>query len=136
MLLGIIFNSFLLWTKFTYHYIISMKAGDKMNTVIGKNIRKFRTEKGLSLEKLAEISSTSSNHLGLIERGVKIPGLNTLEKISKSLDVSIIDILHDSITETKNDTIRKILLKLDTMSSRELESIYLIINEVDKYKNL
>ena len=105
-----------------------------MNMDIGKNIRKFRTDKGLSLEKLAEISLISSNHLGLIERGVKIPGLDTLEKISNSLGVSIIDLLHDSLNDNKNDTIKKILLKLNAMNSKELESIYLIITEIDKWK--
>ena len=61
-----------------------------MRMNIGKNIRKFRTDKGLSLEKLAEISSISSNHLGLIERGVKIPGLDTLEKIAGSDRKSVV----------------------------------------------
>ena len=103
-----------------------------MSVDIGNNIRKFRTERGLSLEKLAEISSISSNHLGLIERGIKTPGIDTLKKISKSLNVSLIDILHDF--ENKNDTIKKILLKLNTMNSKELESIYTIINEVYKWK--
>ena len=105
-----------------------------MSVDIGKNIRKLRTNKGLSLEKLAETSSISSNHLGLIERGVKIPGLDTLEKIAESLNISIIDILHNF--ENKNDTVKKILLKLNKMDSKELESIYTIINEVERWKDL
>lgn len=45
-------------------------------TSIGKNLRKFRTEKRMMQETLAEKANLSSNYIGMIERGENtIPSL-------------------------------------------------------------
>ena len=42
---------------------------DELSFEIGKNIRKYRKLKGLTLEKLAEVLETETNYLGQCERG-------------------------------------------------------------------
>lgn len=48
---------------------------------IGINIRKFRTEKKLRQEDLAERAGLSANYIGMVERGEKIPSLESFISI-------------------------------------------------------
>ena len=59
-------------------------------TSIGKNLRKFRTEKRMMQETLAEKANLSSNYIGMIERGEKIPSLASLIRLANALDVTAI----------------------------------------------
>ena len=63
---------------------------------LGSRIRKSRKAAGVTQEKLGELCSLSAAHIGHIERGSRIPSLETLYKISLSLGVSIDELLSDS----------------------------------------
>ena len=54
---------------------------------IGRNIRKYRLMKKLRQEDLAEKADLSINYIGAIERGEKIPSLETLIVIINALGV-------------------------------------------------
>ena len=56
---------------------------------LGKKIRSVRQAKGLTQERLAELSDVSLNFIGLTERGVNMPSVMTCEKIARSLDVTL-----------------------------------------------
>ena len=49
---------------------------------IGKNIRKFRVANHLRLEDLAEKVGLSVNYVGALERGEKLPSLETFINIA------------------------------------------------------
>lgn len=66
----------------------------KLDT-IGKNIRKFREIKKLRQEDLAEKTDLTTNYIGMIERGEKIPSLETFINILNSLGVSADMVLSD-----------------------------------------
>jgi transcriptional regulator with XRE-family HTH domain len=68
-------------------------------TALGGRIRLARKRKGLSQEKLGEICAISTAHVGHIERGTRIPSLETLYKISKELNVSLDFLFFDSQNE-------------------------------------
>lgn len=59
----------------------------KLDT-IGKNIRKFRLARKLRQEDLAEKTDLTTNYIGMVERGEKIPSLETFIKIVNALGVS------------------------------------------------
>jgi transcriptional regulator with XRE-family HTH domain len=59
-----------------------------LTVVVGANLRRLRTERGLSLEKLAQASSVSRAMLGQIELGQSAPTINILWKIAQALDVA------------------------------------------------
>ena len=63
---------------------------------LGGRIRAARKQHGLSQEKLGEICQISTAHVGHIERGTRIPSLETLYKISKELNVSMDYLFFDS----------------------------------------
>ena len=56
--------------------------------VVGKNLRRLRMRRGLSLEKLSQRSSVSRAMLGQIELGQSAPTINVLWKIARALDVT------------------------------------------------
>lgn len=64
----------------------------------GKRIRKLRKERNLSLRDLAKKSGiTSYSYLANIERGVvDDPGIKTVIKIAKGLEVSIDELINES----------------------------------------
>lgn len=61
---------------------------------IAKNLKKFRVEKGYSLEKVARLSELSLNTVVKIEGGTnQNPTIDTLSKIAKALEVKVNDLL-------------------------------------------
>src|SRR6478752_5130544 len=55
--------------------------------VVGKNLKRLRTRRGLSLERLAQSSGVSRSMLGQVELGQSAPTINVLWKIAQALDV-------------------------------------------------
>lgn len=80
---------------------------------IGKRIRKFRMEKNLSQEKLAEMINTTNNHISRIEIGQRVPSVETLILIANALNVSVDDLLKNSIdlhNTSTEDEIRETMI--------------------------
>lgn len=64
---------------------------------IGKRIKSAREKKMLTQEQLAEQVNLSPMHISVIERGNKLPRLETLIKIANVLDVSADTLLQDVV---------------------------------------
>lgn len=59
-------------------------------STIGKNIKKFRQEKGLSQDKLSKLADLSLNTVVKIELDESPnPTIETIQRIAKALDVSV-----------------------------------------------
>lgn len=95
---------------------------------IGKNIRKYRREKDIRQDKLAEMADLSTNYIGMIERGEKVPSLETFLKICEALDVSADMLLAD--TNYNGYCVKDSILsdKLNTLPENERNKIYEIID--------
>ena len=65
----------------------SAEPGTDLAPVVGKNLKRLRTERGLSLERLAQSSGVSRAMLGQVELGQSAPTINVLWKMAKALDV-------------------------------------------------
>jgi transcriptional regulator with XRE-family HTH domain len=61
--------------------------------IFGENVQKYRKEKQISQEKLAELANVHRTYVGMIERAEKNITLRNMEKIAKALDVEIKDLL-------------------------------------------
>lgn len=58
--------------------------------IIGKNIKKYRKEKGLTQRRLAEINFLSDSFIAKLESVTyQSISIDTLEQIAKSLDIDI-----------------------------------------------
>ena len=60
---------------------------------IGENIRSLRNEKGISQEKLAELSDLDRTYVQSIEKGDRNISVEVLLKLSKGLKSEITEIL-------------------------------------------
>lgn len=57
--------------------------------IFGKAIKEYRTEKGVSQEKLAEICGLHRTYISEVERGVRNVSLINIQKICDALDIKI-----------------------------------------------
>ena len=100
---------------------------------IGQNIRKYRLEKKLRQEGLAEMCGLSSNYIGLLERGEKTPSLESFIRILNALEVSADLVLADVLVT--GYTIKQSVLeeKLAQVSPEEREKIFDVIDVMIKH---
>lgn len=62
--------------------------------LIGKNIKKFRQEKGVSQDRLSKLADLSLNTVVNIESGGNLnPTIETLTKIANALGVKVDDLI-------------------------------------------
>jgi len=69
------------------------KKIDRRTTIVkklGSKIRRLRNEKKITLKELARRTGLTSSYLSQIEKGLLIPSLNALIKISKCLEVPLL----------------------------------------------
>ena len=69
---------------------------DRLDAIIGKNIRREREARSLTRDELAEMLELTNSHLGLIERGERGATAVTLSRLSRVLDISIDDLFSAS----------------------------------------
>jgi transcriptional regulator with XRE-family HTH domain len=62
---------------------------DSICTKFGENLRKYRTLKGISQEKFAEISGLHRTYISAVERGRRSISLENIEKIAHALEIEI-----------------------------------------------
>ena len=65
------------------------KAMSEIAKSVGQRIRNYRTQQGLSQEKLAELSGCHPTYIGQLERGEKNATLESISKITGGLSVSM-----------------------------------------------
>jgi len=66
---------------------------DELSFTLGKNIRKYRRLKGLTLEQLADVLETETNYLGQCERGERRFSLDKLVDLIEYFGITANDII-------------------------------------------
>jgi transcriptional regulator with XRE-family HTH domain len=74
--------------------------------LFGNTLRRLRTERGWSQERLAEAAGITLNYVGNLERGEQGPSLNILVRLARALETDVPTLL----AEFNSSTIRRILL--------------------------
>ncbi len=64
-----------------------MPKHDPILRSLGQNVAKYREEKGLSQETLAERADLNRTYLSDIERGVRNPGIKNVVRLAKALGI-------------------------------------------------
>lgn len=105
--------------------------------VLGQRIRNFRTSKGLSQEKLAELSGCHPTYIGQLERGEKNATIESIEKISIALDIPLSTMFEKlgSVQSTTKSIPLECYEILSSKTKAEQEQLYRILLEMDKYRN-
>ena len=103
--------------------------------IIGQRIRNYRTQKGLSQEKLAELAGCHPTYIGQLERGEKNATLESVEKIASAMDISLSE-LFDKLGKSGGDNIAaKCYDLVASKNEAEQKQLYKLLQEMEKYKN-
>ena len=99
---------------------------------IGKNVRKYRLMKKLRQEDLAEKAGLTTNYIVMVERGEKIPSLETFIKILNALGVSA-DMVLSEVLDT-GYTVKNSMLneKLEKLTPEDRDRIYEVLDTLIK----
>lgn len=105
-----------------------------MNTAsIGKRIRSARERKGWRQEDFAEKIGLSVTYTGMIERGEKVPRLETFITIANTLGVSADQLLADVLTTGYTVKSSSMTERIETLSETERERIYSVVDAMIAY---
>lgn len=70
-----------------------MKKEDKILKIIAENIRKYRKDKDLSQEELAELAECHRTYIGMVERHEINITITNLNKIASALNVRLAQLI-------------------------------------------
>ena len=101
---------------------------------VGKRLRSYRTGQALSQEKLAERAGLHPTYIGQVERGEKNLTIESLEKITNALDVSMASVFEK--IEERSDADNYCLQAYELLShknSADRERLFRILSEIDRY---
>ncbi len=63
--------------------------------LVAWNLRRLRVVRGLSQERLAFDAGVDRSYVGCLERGVENPTVDVLERLSRTLNVKLIDLFEE-----------------------------------------
>lgn len=94
----------------------SIGLGHTMKELFGQRLREQRLKQNLTLEQLAEKANLSPNYVGMVERGLKEPGLATIVKLLNGLNVSADTLLCDLVPSASHVTDDEISKRLEGLT--------------------
>jgi transcriptional regulator with XRE-family HTH domain len=68
----------------------------RLGQIFGRNVRRLRRERGLSQEALADEVELAVTYVGQIERGLRNPTLDVVERFALALSIDPIALLQHS----------------------------------------
>ena len=90
---------------------------------VGLRIKKTREAKGLTQEELAALVDLSPTHISVIERGQKIPKLDTFVAIANALDVSADSLLRDVVAQSVNGVVNDLSASITKLPLKEQKRV-------------
>lgn len=100
--------------------------------VFSERLKAVREAKGLTQEQLSALVDTSPNHLSALERGIKLPRLETFVAIANALDVSADALLFEVVDESYHGKACELADKIEALPTKDrtriLKTIEAMIN--------
>ncbi len=99
---------------------------------LGLRIRNYRKQKKISQEQLAEMCSLHPTYIGQVERGEKNVTIESLYKITSSLEISLSDLLQNIEFFEKSTNPSQIALyhQISQLPVSTQEKVYSIFQEI------
>ena len=97
-------------------------------STLGQKLRQIRNEKGYTQQSLAEKAGIGNVYLGEIERGLKMPSLNSFIRIIEALDVSADYILREELSSGKEYIYDEITQKMQNLTPKQRKTASDILN--------
>lgn len=100
---------------------------------IGQNIKKKRLSKSWKQGTLAEKVDLTTSYIGMIERGEKIPKLETFVNIANALDSTADELLEGVLNRGYEIRMSEYIKKIGKLSRDEQNQIYELLDTMLKY---
>ncbi len=110
----------------------------QLTTKTGERIRYFRNIKNLSQEDLALTAGINPAYIGHIERGLKCPNIDTLNKICTALNITLSQLLDFDLNTPiidNSEAIEKISHNISNLSKEDADRIANIVAEMVKLQH-
>lgn len=104
---------------------------------VGYRIKEVRESINMTQEKLASILGCTAKHVGAIERGIKLPSLDTFVKIVCALHTSSDILLQDIILSQDSDMYtREFSAIIKDLTPNEIQRILKIVKIMSEMKEI
>lgn len=100
---------------------------------VGQNIKKKRLSKSWKQGTLAEKVDLTTSYIGMIERGEKIPRLETFVHIANALDSTADELLEGVLNRGYEIRMSEYVTKIGNLSKNEQNQVYEILDTMIKY---
>ncbi len=99
---------------------------------LGERIKRFRKQKGLTQEKLAEIIDISSRNISNIETGANFPKVETLEKLLFALNITTEELFANDHLKSNSELLECINFYINSAKDdrKTLEKMYKILRDL------
>ncbi len=67
----------------------------EIRDVLAHNLKRLRTDRGLSQEELADRADIDRTYISSLERSVYAAGIDVVDRLAKALDVTAAELLSD-----------------------------------------
>lgn len=94
---------------------------------VGLRIKAVREQKKITQETLASLVDISPTHMSVIERGAKVPRLDTFVAIANSLGVSADALLLDVVDHSAESVASDLVLAIDKLPHAEKVRVLKVI---------
>ena len=78
-----------------YFFLVSVKRPELVRAAFGKALKRYRTDAGLSQEKLAAKAGVHRNYVGDVERGIKNICHFNMWRVSQVLEVPLSRVMRE-----------------------------------------
>lgn len=98
---------------------------------LGRRIAEIRIKRGLTQEKLAELTNYSTNHIAKLESARTNPSFDLLVNLSCALDVEISELFQVKENKTIKQVRTELVSIIKKSKDEKIKLIYNIINSID-----
>ena len=95
---------------------------------VGQRIKAAREKKGMTQEELAGLIDISPTHMSVIERGTKIPRLDTFVAIANVLEMSADELLVDVVDHAVNSAVSELSATIEGLPRDEKMRVLRVVN--------
>lgn len=99
---------------------------------IAEQLKKIRKQKKISVYKLSKISGISENYIHNIEKGINDPNIRTLNKILKSMEITLAEFFNNnSNVYYPNDFEKELLQSISLLTKKQANILLALIKNMN-----
>ncbi len=107
---------------------MNSESREKAIYPVGERVKLFRSQKGISTNKLANMSGISQSYLRDIELGIKNPTVEIVYLLCQSLDISLKEFFDDTPHSFAEDPL---IQRIYQLSSKQRKALLEFLNTIE-----